>query len=328
MGTRYSQLSLDERCEIYRLHADGKSLGFVAKALGRSKSTISRELCRNSGRKVGYTVAWAMIQTRARRRRKLYKMERSSPLRDMVLDLLAMGWSPEQVAGRLEREHGKPVISAESIYRYVYWRVNSHKENLHRLLPRGKYQRGWRGRKGGSSARYIEGRVSIHERPETVGSRTEAGHWEADLMLFRKYGQAVLVAQERVSRLLLASRQPNKGAQPVAQSLIAMLGRFKPEMRRSITFDNGSEFSQHMQVRKRLHLKTWFCDTHSPWQKGGVENAIGRMRRRLPRKSDLAMVSQEDFDDMVLAYNMTPRKCLGFLTPAEAFFNVFNRCCT
>ena len=120
MGTTYNQLSMDERCEIYSLHADGKSRRAIARSLGRAASTISRELTRNSGAKVGYKVEWAEIQARARRCRRLYKLECSSTLRDLVLDGLAMGWSPEQIAGRLERENGRPVISHESIYRYVY----------------------------------------------------------------------------------------------------------------------------------------------------------------------------------------------------------------
>ncbi len=319
MGTTYEQLSLDERSEIYRLHADGKSRRAIARALGRAPSTISRELARNSGVKVGYKVEWAMIQARARRRRKLYKLERSSRLRDMVLDSLAMGWSPEQIAGRLEHENGRRVISHESIYRYIYWRVASHKDYLHRLLPRAKYRRGWRGRKGGSSVHFIPGRVSVAERPAAAADRTQPGHWEADLMLFGRYGQVVLVAHERRSRLILVRRQPGKASGPVADGLAAMLGGFPARQRRTITFDNGSEFSAHRRLHQELGVRTFFCDPHSPWQKGGVENAIGRLRRPLPRKTDLAAVPDDLLDSLVLDYNLTPRRCLDFRTPLEVF---------
>ena len=186
MGKKYKQLSLDERCEIYRLRADGKSRRFIGNSLGRDHTTIGRELKRNSGEKVGYKVEWAMTRMRARKRRKLYKLQCSSALREQTFDLLAMGWSPEAAAGRLELEHGKPVISPESIYRYIYWRLNSHKENLHRCLPRAKFKRGHRGRKGGSSARFIKDRKSIHDRPAAVNDRIEPGHWETDLMLFSR----------------------------------------------------------------------------------------------------------------------------------------------
>jgi IS30 family transposase len=319
MGTTYDQLSLDERCEIYRLHAGGKSRRAIARALNRAPSTISRELARNSGTQVGYKVEWAMTQARARRCRKLYRLECSSALRDQVLDGLAMGWSPEQIAGRLELEQGRPVISHESIYRYVYWRVNSHKEYLHRLLPRAKFLRGWRGRKGGSSVHFIPDRVSVAERPAVVADRRQPGHWEADLMLFSRYRQAVLVAHERSSRLILLSHHTSKAAVPIADSLIAMLRRLPAEQRRSITFDNGSEFAAHRRLKVKLRMDTYFCDPHSPWQKGGVENAIGRMRRPLPRKTDLATLTQADLDDLAMEYNLTPRKCLGYRTPLEAF---------
>ena len=321
MGTHYDQLSLDERSEIYHLLKAGKSYREIGRTLKRSASTISREVRRNRGRKVGYRVSWAETQRRARRCRRLYKLECSSALRDLVFDHLAMGWSPEQIAGRLERDHGRPVISHESIYRYIYWRVQQ-KDNLHRHLPRAKYRRGWRGRKGGSSARYIKHRVPVSERPRAANTRAEPGHWEADLMLFSIYGQAVLVTQERASRLLLASRQPSKAAKPVAEALTAMLGPLPKRLRRSMTFDNGSEFAEHTTLAKTLKLDTYFCDTHAPWQKGGVENAIGRLRRDLPRKTALNTVQQEDLDDIIIIYNTTPRKCLGYQTPLEAFLNL------
>ena len=322
MGEQYEQLSLDERCEISRLHAGGISRRGIGRALGRAGSTIGRELRRNSGSKVGYKVSWAMIQTDARRKRKLYKLEGSSTLREQVVDHLAMGWSPEQIAGRLELENARPVVSHESIYRYIYWRVNSHKENLHRMLPRAKYQRGWRGRKGGSSARTIDGRISIKQRPPAVAARAGGGHWEADLMAFSRYGQQLLVTIERTTRFLRAGILPTKQAKPLAASLGGWLRFYPRRLRQSLTVDNGSEFAEHRRLKRLLSLGTFFCDPHSPWQKGTVENAIGRLRRDLPRKTDLATVPAEDIDDLVLTYNQTPRKCLGFRSPAEAFLDL------
>lgn len=324
MENSYRQLSLDERSEIYRLYKDGKSRREIGRIVGRSGATISRELRRNSGPKVGYQVGWAMIQTRARRCRKLYKLERSSALREAVLNSLAMGQSPEQIAGRLELENGRPVISHESIYRYVYWRVNSHKDYLHKLLPRARFKRGWRGRKGGSSVTTIAGRISIKQRPSTVAARIAPGHWEADLMAFARYGQQALVMVERTTRFLRAGPLPNKQAKPLAAQLKAWLRSYPRHLRQSMTVDNGTEFAAHRELKPVLPLGAFFCDPHSPWQKGSVENAIGRLRRELPRKIDLATLTTEDFHDIVLTYNMTPRKCLGFRTPAEAFLNLLN----
>ena len=137
-------------------------------------------------------------------------------------------------------------------------------------------------------------------------------------MLFRTYGQVVLTLHERHSRLLIARRPPGKAADPIAQAMASILAPLPPQWRQSVTFDNGTEFARHHQLHA-LGIQTFFCDVRSPWQKGGVENAIGRMRRFLPRKTDLATLTQERFCQLVQAYNNTPRKCLGYNTPAEVF---------
>ena len=139
-------------------------------------------------------------------------------------------------------------------------------------------------------------------------------------MLFRIYGQAILTLHERHSRLLLAARPPGKAAAPIAQAMHALLAPLPPTWRQTITFDNGTEFARHDALHA-LGLQTFFCETHSPWQKGGIENAIGRLRRTLPRKTDLATLSDEHFTRLVQVYNNTPRKCLGYQTPAEIFRN-------
>ena len=135
-------------------------------------------------------------------------------------------------------------------------------------------------------------------------------------MLFGRQGQTVLVLHERHSRLLIALRQPGKAADPVASAMTQVLASFPAPWRRTVAFDNGTEFARHHRLHA-LGVQTFFCDTHSPWQKGGVENAIGRMRRTLPRKTDLAELPDGRFDQLVRSYNNTPRKCLGYYTPAE-----------
>ncbi len=139
-------------------------------------------------------------------------------------------------------------------------------------------------------------------------------------MLFGVHKQAVLTLHERHSRLLIATRPPGKHADPIAKIMAGMLAPLPAALRRTVTFDNGTEFARHHRLHA-LGIQTFFCDTHSPWQKGGVENAIGRMRRTLPRKTDLATVTNHRFTELVRAYNNTPRKCLGFRTPAEVFTN-------
>lgn len=316
MGKHYEQLSLEERCTISRLGQAGKTIRQIAAAMDRAPSTIARELKRNSGTQVGYRPSYAEQQAHSRCWRGS-RLLRQPVLQALVLDRLARGWSPAQVAGRLKREKRRRVISYESIYRFIDAQIRRTKDYSWRhYLPRGKSKRGFRGRKGGSSVNHIEGRVSIDKRPAHINKRRQAGHWEADLMLFAKYGQAVLVAHERRSRFLFITRQPSKAADPVAQKLTQLLAPMPPALRRTITFDNGTEFAYHHRLH-RLEMKTFFCDPHAPWQKGGIENAIGRMRRVLPRKTDLATLSESHLLSLLGSYNHTPRKCLKFKTPME-----------
>jgi IS30 family transposase len=318
MGDRYQQLSLEERCTIARLREAGQSIRQIAAALDREPSTISRELKRNSGRRVGYRPGYAQEQTRARRWSGS-RLERDVELRDLVLDRLGAGWSPEQVAGWLARQAGYAVISYESIYRFIYAQLRRTNDFAWRhYLPRAKAKRGWRRKRGGSAASFIAQRRPIGERPEEADERRVPGHWEADFMLFANLGQSLLVAHERSSRLTLIARTPNRKAAVTATELGRLLEPLPQPMRVTITFDNGTEFAQHHRLHQQLGVDTFFCDTHSPWQKGGIENAIGRLRRYLPRATDLAHLTSAQLNAVACAYNHTPRKCLDFRTPAEA----------
>jgi IS30 family transposase len=289
---------------------------------GRNKSTISRELRRNALPRGGYVPVSAERIALARRyQKRKSRIERSSWLGELIVDqLIAMGLSPQQIAGRLEQEHGKPVISHESIYRFVHGR-QGRRQGLHRYLPQGKAKRGRRARKGKS---LIPGRVSIHDRPQTIADRQEFGHWEGDLMAFSLPGYNNVVLTERKSRYILASRQTDKTAATTTASLLTLLAQLPDHARRSITFDNGSEFVRH----DTLGLSTYFCDPHSPWQKGTVENTIGRLRRDLPRSSKPTDCTERDFNDIINAHNQIPRKCLGYQTPAEILKSEINQRCT
>jgi IS30 family transposase len=320
MGQCYGQLSLEERVEIYRLHAGGISQNKIASALNRAPSTISRELRRNSQP----TKVWAggyepvRAQQLAERRRRWdcrFKLARQPNLRDCVGKRLAMGHSPEQIAGRLALEHGRVIISHESIYRFIYHRA-AQKDCWHRLLPRRKRTRG---RCGRSAPIVIKQRRSITDRPAEVEDRGTPGHWEADFMLFAQRGQALLVLHERQSRFTKVRRPADRKAVRTAQAIARQLGKLPQAICKTISFDNGNEFAEHHRLHKTLGVQTFFCDPHSPWQKGGVENIIGRLRRPLPRKTDLQSISPASLRQLVQRLNNTPRKCLDFKTPAEAF---------
>ena len=223
MGLRYTQISIEERCEIARLRATGASVRQIAASLDRAPSTVARELKRNASGTRGYQPRYAEQQARARRWCGS-RLERDDGLREGVLSGLKQGWSPEQVAGRLAREAGRSVISHETIYRFIYGQLARKKDYSWRhYLPRAKSKRGWRGRKGGSSASFITLRRPLAERPQAAADRQVPGHWEADLMLFSTYGQAVLALHERYSRLLIAVRPPGKAAAPIATAISSIL---------------------------------------------------------------------------------------------------------
>jgi len=320
MGKKYVQLGIEERCEIARLRSSGRSLRQIASALDREPSTIAREIKRNCGQGGTYQPSYADQQSRARRWTGS-KLDRNKALRELVLSRLAGGWSPEQVAGRLAREKGRRVISHETIYRFIYSQLARTRDyDWRHYLPQAKCKRGYRSRKGSSPASFIAHRRPISERPQKADDRQTPGHWEADLMCFSKYGQAVLTLHERRSRLLIAVKRPNKKAEPIAQAMSDILASLPPQYRQTVTFDNGTEFAQHYRLHD-LNTQTFFCDTYSPWQKGGVENAIGRMRRTLPRKTDLTAISDKRFRELIQAYNNTPRKCMDYQTPAELFWD-------
>jgi IS30 family transposase len=317
MGERYGHLSFDERATIARLSSEGRSIHQIASALDRSASTISRELKRNTGRQVGYQPGYAQEQAKARRW-KGSRLDRDAGLRDRVLGQLMAGWSPEQVAGRSRLEGARP-IGTETIYRFVHAQIIRHKDYSWRhLLPRGKYKRGLRLGKGGSPALHMHGRIGIEQRPDEVRDRSVPGHWEADLMAFSRYRQNILMLHDRMSRILVGSRLTSKQSVPVAHAIRAALEPLPGPMRKTLTFDNGTEFAAHGQLHP-AGIATYFCAPHAPWQKGGIENAIGRMRRFLPRKTDLATLEDTLFTAAILRYNNTPRKCLGWKTPAEVF---------
>ena len=326
MGKHYGHFSLEERCTIARLRQAGQSIRQIATALDRSPSSISRELKRNHGRQVGYKPAYAEEQATARRW-KGSRLERDAELRDLVLDGLRRGWSPEQVAGWLERHKVPTAVSYETIYRFIYAQIRRTNDGAWRnYLPRAKHKRGRRARRG-SPASFIKDRIPIALRPEAVQQRRTYGHWEADLMLFAAPGQVILVAHERKSRLLLLAKQPSKAAHPAADQLIAWLRAFDRRLRKTITFDNGTEFAQHHILADELGIRTFFCDPHSPWQKGAIENAIGRLRRPLPRSTNLNTLDDQLLEACGAAYNNTPRKCLGFRSPAEVFLKLLHFKC-
>ena len=316
---KYRQLRYEERVKLAELKHNHYSIGKIASVLGRSKSTISRELRRNQAPPGQY---WPDTAQRLRidRCQRECLLDVHQALREFVITCLQCHfWTPEQIAGWLKvRQTELPYVSHETIYAWLY-NGKQKKERLWKFLPRKKAKRGLRKCNKVKGIR-IPNRVSIHERPKEVENKANFGHWEADLVSFRKNSQHIIVARERSTMFALSSRLPSKKAIEAADRLIRFLKGLPAMARKSITYDNGGEFSAHEAVSKALGgLKTFFCDPYASWQKGGVENTNGRLRRDLPRYTDIHKMTQEDFDESILNYNTTPRKALGWLTPLEAF---------
>jgi len=323
MGRHYDQLSLDERYEIYRLHQSKTSLRQIGRIMGRHPSTISRELERNALPRGEYKPTSADRIAMSRRRR-LSRIERLRQLRTYVDDRLAMGWSPEQIAGRLRLEGSEHTVGVETIYRYIY-RPRRRSEKLWRFLPRAKANRGRRYFKRRREP--LANRRSIHQRPECVALRQEFGHWEGDLMQFRTQRGNLLTVCERKTRFTLTAPLKTKTAAETGAALIDALRRVPQAARKTVTFDNGGEFHDHHKLEAVLKLEAYFCDPHSPWQRGTIENTNGILRRDMPRKTNITNYTVRDIGEITWAVNSTPRKCLGFKTPAEAFLENLE-CCT
>jgi IS30 family transposase len=321
MGKRYQQFSLEERYDVARLRADGRSIRQIATALGRAASSVSREVKRNCGANGDYKAVQADDKRWARRWRGS-RLVRQPALFELVMSKLVMGWSPEQIAGRLAQQHSALSISHESIYRFIYAQIARTKDySWRRFLPRGKSKRGWFPRPS-TQGSLIKDRVSLEKRPLYINRRRQLGHWETDLVMLSDKKHNLLVAQERSSRFTFIAKQNGKFAQPTVDHLKDWLLPLPPALRRTLTQDNGSEFAQHHQLNPE-GIKTYFCDPHSPWQKGGIENMNGRIRRYISLKTNPESFSDGDVQSLALLLNSTPRKCLGFKTPLEVFSKHF-----
>ena len=257
------------------------------------------------------------------RRQRPAALEQDERLGRFVRERLLEGWTPEQIAGWLKRgeEKGLRPVGTETIYAFIY-RAGQKAEKLWKLLPRGRSKRGRR--KARQPRSTIADRASIHDRPGSVEQRCEPGHWEGDLLICRRT-RPVLVLKERKTRFVLAARLAGKSAGETAAMMMAVFRRLDPKLRSSITFDNDTAFARHGLLASACSMATWFCDAYASWQKGAVENANGRLRRDLLRKLDLDEVAEAELQEIVLGHNLTPRKCLDFLTPAQALLKELGR---
>ena len=296
----------------------------IAERLARAPSTIYRELKRNTfldtelPQYSGYFAVNA--QNMYERRRAVHRKLVIHPeLKAAIEDALKSGWSPEQIAGRMRLEGHENRVSHETIYRFAYSKAGLE-EAFYRHLPVHR-----RRRRPRSYRRYqrshIQDSQSLSNRPGTVAERQEFGHWECDLMMFRKESGEVNVTSlvERVSRYTVVMRNEDRRSEPIMEALIAGLAPLPAEARQSITFDRGTEFSAWRRLQDGIGAASWFCDPQAPWQKGTVENTNRRLRKHLPRSTEPTALTNRSLRSICQRLNSTPRKCLGYRTPAEVF---------
>jgi len=321
MKTVYNQLSSEERDKIAILRAQGLSLEKIAQAIGRNKSTISRELKRNISPIYNVYLPHKADMRAKERKHKAGKRKRLKHLviQKYVLQKLKLRWSPEQIAGRLPLDCRGLSISHEAIYQYIYDRQTRSEIDLTPSLPRAHKKRSLFGRSHRHTKSHIPDRVSIDKRPAYIEKRKQPGHWETDTMISRQSKNALVISLERSSRLLHINKIKAKKSHRVLAAITERLGSYPEFLRRSITYDNGSENVDHREINKALGTRSYFCNPYHSWEKGSVEHAISLIRRFLPKKTDFAIISPSKLKTIENLLNNRPRKCLTFKTPAEVF---------
>lgn len=313
---KYTHITGKDRENLYIWKQEGVAVKEMARRLGKHKSSIFRELSRNSDRKVGYLPDRAHDKALKRRTKWIKKLDRNPKLKSYVIAKLNDGWSPEMISGRAKYESIPVVVSSETIYQFVY-SEEGNKLGLFKFL---RMKRARRGKVQGRKPRgVILNRVSIHDRPVAIEDRQEFGHYEGDLVINEEsMSRNVSVVLERKTRFVQLNKNESKKSTNVMQAIFNTMASLPPAARKSITFDNGKEFAKHSVLRV-MKTETYFCDAYASWQKGGVENVNRILRWFLPKNVPLKDLTEDQLDRIETKINNLPRKCLGFRSAAEAF---------
>jgi len=316
-------LTLAEREEISRGLRVQLSLRAIALQLKRAPSTISREVRRNGGR-AGYRAAWSDQAAWERARRpKPCKLACRQALCRTISAKLQRKWSPQQIAGWLKRAHPDDEtarVSHETIYRSLFIQTRGvlKKELLAHLRATRAIRRSRHASLKRDGLGQIKDAVSIRERPATVEDRAIPGHWEGDLIAGSR-NSYIATLVERHSRYVLLAKVPNKGTASVVAALVTQVQHLPRELRRSLTWDRGKELADHKRLTLATDLDVYFCDPHSPWQRGSNENTNRLLRQYFPKGTDLAVHSQAKLNTVARELNERPRKTLNYNSPAEKF---------
>lgn len=314
-------LTLAERESISRGIACGNSVRLIARRLGRAPSTVSREVARHGGRSAYRATEADRRAWRSALRPKPCLLALNQKLRDIVSSKLTVNWSPEQVSGWLKAQYPDDEsmrVSHETIYRSLFIQARGvlKKQLIGHLRSKRRLRHS---RKAGTHTELrgqIPDAVSIRERPAEAEDRAVPGHWEGDLISGSKNSHIVTLV-ERHSRFTALVKVPNRETVTVVKALTRQIRRLPASLRRSLTWDRGHELSRHKAFTVATNVKVYFCDPHSPWQRGTNENTNGLLRQYFPKGTDLSRHSQAQLDKVARQLNQRPRETLGFETPAD-----------
>jgi len=318
MGLLYSHLSLHERQLMFNWHHyHSIPIREIARRLGRSHSTISRELKRNISSY--YVPTWyphlaqSMYERKMRVRAQRENLK-SSNTQGYVIEKLKIGWTPELISGRLKHHETLPYVCHETIYQYIYKEApelisclaRKHKKRK-KKYPARKYKQA------------INNKTSILERPEIINDRLEFGHWESDSIISAGQKPGCNVVIERCTRMVHITKLNAKTAEETEKALVNKLIHHPCDFVKSITYDNGTENSNHLKTNDQLKCDSFFCQAYHSWEKGAVEQVNGLIRRFLPKKTDITQIPDKKILEIEHILNSRPRKCLNYRTPLEVY---------
>nr|WP_249358694.1 IS30 family transposase [Nocardia cyriacigeorgica] len=315
-------LTATERELIADLRRQGESLRAIGRALGRSASTVKREIDARSVEGVYQPHRAQRAWAKSRPRPKASKLAHDGPLRDYVADKLRQRWSPEQICHALVIEFGDDKdmrVSPETIYQAIYVQARGGlRREIAVALRTGRTRRKPHRRPDQRTSRFVEEMVMISERPAEVEDRAVPGHWEGDLIVGTRSESAIVTLVERSTRYVLLGHLPGgHTAEEVRDVLVPLIGSLPEHLRGSLTWDQGCEMAAHKQFTVATGVSVYFCDPHSPWQRGSNENTNGLLRQYFPKGTDLSVHSATDLEHVAQQLNGRPRKTLGWATPAE-----------
>ncbi len=327
--SHYTHLSIEEREKLYLMRGQGKRIHEIGVELGRSPSTISRELRRNKPRKHAYSPSSAQRAYEKRRKQCGRKHILSCPekreyVRRLIQDL---HWSPEEIANRLRLESASIQLSYAAIYRAIHAGLfdankreasrNKKRSFAYCLRRKGKKK----GKKGENcrQGQHFAKANRIHDRHVGANERSELGHFEADTLVGKRGGECLLSLVDRKSRFTLAAKLPDGRAESARDAMVSLLSRLPPGTVKSITSDRGSEFALYEEISQALTVPFYFADPHAPWQRGTNENTNGLIREFIPKGHDMALVQDNRLSHFIALLNLRPRKCLDWRSPAEIF---------